>query len=333
MVRPVSGISRVTPPATTNTWSASDERQAAGEQLAERVADGDARRGGRAARAARRARAARSAGQPELLAEAARMKSVCGERHEVGPALPEAGAEQAAAAHAEQRLDQLVARCHVSRGSNGCSQMSTRACDVAEQRATRATAPAANSTQADEQPAGPLGGDVEHHHEEAEEQQRGAEVALEDQDAEADQPGDEDRAEVAAAGQVRPRNRRPASASDVALAAPGSRRRRRPAAILANSPGWNEKPAEADPDPGAVDARGRSRQERQQQQRRGRRSSRCTCSGCSTRWSRTPTRTATSSATPSAVHMSCRVRERTSAPLRARCGEVQPVDHRPGRGR
>ena len=55
---------------------------------------------------------------------------------------------------------------------------------------------------ADDQPAGPLGGDVEHHQEQAEEQQAGAEVALEDQDAEADQPHHQDRAEVAAPRQV-----------------------------------------------------------------------------------------------------------------------------------
>ena len=48
----------------------------------------------------------------------------------------------------------------------------------------------------------PPGGDVEHRDEQAEEQQRGAEVLLEDQDADADQPGHQDRAEVAAARHV-----------------------------------------------------------------------------------------------------------------------------------
>ena len=52
------------------------------------------------------------------------------------------------------------------------------------------------------QPAGALGGDVEHRDEDAEEQQRGAEVALEDEHGEAGQPGHEDRPQVAAAGQV-----------------------------------------------------------------------------------------------------------------------------------
>ena len=43
MVSPVSGISRVTPPTTTKTCSATAERQAGGEQLAERVAARPAR--------------------------------------------------------------------------------------------------------------------------------------------------------------------------------------------------------------------------------------------------------------------------------------------------
>ncbi len=56
--------------------------------------------------------------------------------------------------------------------------------------------------QAEQDPAGPLGGDVEHHHEQAEEQEGRAQVVLEDQDQQAEQPDHDDRAEVAAARQV-----------------------------------------------------------------------------------------------------------------------------------
>ena len=55
---------------------------------------------------------------------------------------------------------------------------------------------------AEDHPAGPLGGDVEHHHEDAEEDQRGAEVALEDQHQQADHPDRQHRAGVAPARQA-----------------------------------------------------------------------------------------------------------------------------------
>ena len=56
--------------------------------------------------------------------------------------------------------------------------------------------------QADQHPRQPLGRDVEHHDEDAEEEQRRAEVALADEDGEAGEPGEHDRAEVAATGEL-----------------------------------------------------------------------------------------------------------------------------------
>ena len=70
---------------------------------------------------------------------------------------------------------------------------------------------------ADDQPAGTLGGDVEHDQEEAEEQQARAEVVLEDQDAEADQPHGQDRAEVAPARQVDEEHPAPGQGQRVAV--------------------------------------------------------------------------------------------------------------------
>ena len=45
-------------------------------------------------------------------------------------------------------------------------------------------------------PAAPLRRDVQHRHEQAEEQQRGPEVPLQDEDETGEPPGEEDRAEI-----------------------------------------------------------------------------------------------------------------------------------------
>ena len=57
-------------------------------------------------------------------------------------------------------------------------------------------------SKADDQPRHAVRGDVQHRDEEAEEQQRGTQVALQDEDRDADQPHDHDRAEVAGARQA-----------------------------------------------------------------------------------------------------------------------------------
>ena len=68
-------------------------------------------------------------------------------------------------------------RCLAVVGRTGRSQMSTRVWTWREELVGRRSAPPTNSSAADHQPAGPLGGDVEHDQEEAEEQQARAEVA------------------------------------------------------------------------------------------------------------------------------------------------------------
>ena len=92
--------------------------------------------------------------------------------------------------------------------ANGSSQISARSVEVGERPAdgaaehVRQVGAAEEEEQTDEQPADPFGGDVERHHEHAEVEQRGAQVLLEDQDQEADQPDHEHRAEVAPAREV-----------------------------------------------------------------------------------------------------------------------------------
>ena len=66
-------------------------------------------------------------------------------------------------------------------------------------------------------PASPLGSDVEHHHEQSEEQQRGPEIALPDQDGEADQPDDQDRPEVSGPRQVNAEHPIPSEREHLAL--------------------------------------------------------------------------------------------------------------------
>ncbi len=73
--------------------------------------------------------------------------------------------------------------------------------DVREQLAGHER-PEHEQQEPDDQPGRALGGDVHHHHEQAEEQRGGADVALEDQDHQADAPGDQHRAQVAGPGQV-----------------------------------------------------------------------------------------------------------------------------------
>ena len=109
VVRPVSGMTRVTPPMTTNTWKPDREGQADGEQLAEPVAH--AERGADAAldrRPHRGPARARDPEEAELLAEAGEDEVAVGEGDEPGPALPEPGAGEAARGHAPEALGQLV---------------------------------------------------------------------------------------------------------------------------------------------------------------------------------------------------------------------------------
>jgi hypothetical protein len=98
---------------------------------------------------------------------------------------------------------------------NGCSQMVNA--DVAEELA-RHERTESEQDEADEQPGRALGGNVEHGHEQAEEQGGGAHVGLEDQDDEAGPPRDEHRAEVAGPGQVDAQHPPPGQGQHVPLA-------------------------------------------------------------------------------------------------------------------
>ena len=118
---------------------------------------------------------------------------------------------------------------------------------------------------ADDQPSGPLGGDVEHHQEQAEEQEAGAEVALEDQDAEADQPHHQDRAEVAAARQVDAAHPTAGERQRVAMQHEVARERDHQQ-HLGDLAGLEAERPDADPDPGAVDGVADPGHERQQEQ-------------------------------------------------------------------
>ena len=204
-------------------------------------------------------------GQAELLADGGDDEVGVGVGDAVRAAVAEAAADEATPAHAEHRLDGLEAQVaalvvvverlepdvHADR-------------DVAEELVGQ-EGPGEEEPTADDQPARPLGGDVQHDQEQAEEQQAGAEVALEDQDAEADQPHRQDRAEVAAAGQVDEEDAATGQRERVAVQhqVAGERDDEEDLRDLAR---LEAERAEVDPDPGTVDGAADDREHRQQQQ-------------------------------------------------------------------
>ncbi len=162
MVRPVSGISLVTPPTTMNSWMRQRRGQPGGQQLAEAVAHRD-----------RRAQPAddqdrvehENACQPdqsELLAD--RGDDEVGGRggHGAGLAVAQAGAEDAAGGEAEQRLHHLVA------GAVGVGERVEPVLhphpDVAEKLVGH-NASRGEQGQPDDHPAQPLGRHVDQHQE------------------------------------------------------------------------------------------------------------------------------------------------------------------------
>ena len=98
----------------------------------------------------------------------------------------------------------------------------------------------------------PFGGDVERHHEHAEVEQRGAQVLLEDQDQEAEQPDHEHRAEVAPAREVDAEEPPAGQRQHLALAhqVVGEEDEQRQ---LGELTGLDREAAEQDPQLGAVD--------------------------------------------------------------------------------
>ena len=114
---------------------------------------------------------------------------------------------------------------------------------------------------ADEQPGRALGGDVEHDHEQAEEQRRGTDVGLEDQDEQARPPRDEHGPEVPRPGQVDAQDPAPGQRQHVPLGdqVAGEENSESELGELAR---LDREPADADPHLGAVDLAHRVGQDR-----------------------------------------------------------------------
>ena len=195
---------------------------------------------------------------------AATMKSVLRVGHDLRPALAEPLAEQPAGAHPEQPLHELVAvAVDVARRERVQPDVDPLL-HVAEHRPGEERA-GGEQHDADEQPGQPLGRDVEHRDEDAEEQQRRAEVAFEDEDTEARDPGDDHRAEVAAARQVDAGNPPARQGEHVALDHQVAREEDQQQ-DLRQLARLEREAGEPDPDPGAVDGAADERQQRQQEQ-------------------------------------------------------------------
>ena len=241
--------------------------------------------------------------RPSSSPKAARMKSELATARGRG-ALAETRCRGCRRRQAVQRLRELVA-AQLAASANGCSQTSTRSWTCAEQRGSDDRA-GEEHQQAEDEPAAPLGGDVEHRDEEAEEQQRRAEVALEDEDAEADTPRrrGSDPGRGRAAGTC-PVTRRLARASDVALhhEIAGEEDDEHDLRELAGLEGRSRRSGSRCRAPLIV--RADAGQRAAAAAAPGRRPSRCRCSAAAIRWSRTsrPAR-ATNSTTPSAVQIS-----------------------------
>ena len=273
-----------------------------GQQLAEAVPHRD--RGAQAADDHDRVQHqhAGQADQPELLAD--RGDDEVGRRrgHRAGLTVAQTGAEDPAGGEAEQRLHHLVA------GAVGIGERVQPGLhadlDVAE-KVIRRNASRGEQRQADDHPAEPFGRHVDQHQERRVEQQRGAEVLLEDHHADRDDPRRQQRRQVAGAGQVHAEDVLTGAGEHAAL---GHQHRGEEdqQQDLGELGGLNREAGQLNPDLRAVLLRDRPRQhggDRQQYQaRRARRRSR-SGPGSDGRAGRSPpTRTPT---TPTRVHSIC----------------------------
>ena len=231
------------------------EGQADGQQLAEAVAQ-----------VRRRAQAALNEDeveheqrqhphQPQLLAEGGDDEVGVREGHEVGVPLAPPGSQQPARGHAEQPRHQLLGTAvlgAVDGGVHGVQPAADALLHVAE---VGGREPGRRNEQgrADEQPAGPVGGHVQGDDEQSEQEQRAAQVALEDQDDDAHAPHDQQGAQVPGPGQVDAHD--PAARQREVIAVGheegGEEDRQEHLGHLRRLEGHG---AQADPDPGAVDA-------------------------------------------------------------------------------
>jgi hypothetical protein len=136
--------------------------------------------------------------------------------------------------------------------------------DVADERVGRQRA-GAEEQPADDEPAGTLGGDVEHHQEEAEEEERGAQVVLQHQDHHRDAEHRQDRAEVAAARQVDEHDPAAGQREGVTVQDQVARERDHQQ-HLGDLAGLEAEARDVDPDPRTVDLSPDDRQEGKDQQ-------------------------------------------------------------------
>lgn len=190
-----------------------------------------------------------------------------GEADQDGVAEAEAGAEQPAGGEREEGLGELVGALARLDGREGVQPVLDAAVDVRFEPADGHRAHA-REQQPHRDPSGAARGDVQHDHEQAEEQQRGAQIAFQDQDADAQQPDGDDRAEDAPGGQL--------EALEPPDLAPGVRQRVAVRREIAGEEQCEQhlrelarlegEPRDPHPDPGPVDRREQDRQ-RQQGQR------------------------------------------------------------------
>ena len=177
---------------------------------------------------------------------------------------PQPSSEDAAVGQAEQAVDDLPVAVGI--GERGEPRVEAHAHVPEGQVAEPRTAGEQHA--ADQQPAGTLGGDVEHDHEQPEEQQGRPEVALEHEDRDAHQPAGQDGSEVAPAGEVDAGEASTGQGEGVALdhQVAGEEDRE---ADLGRLTGLEAERSEVDPDARAVDGAADDRQQREDQQRDG----------------------------------------------------------------
>ena len=135
-----------------------------------------------------------AAEQPELLTDRREDEVRRGERDQVRAALAEAGARRCRRWPARTATGRAGSAppARSAAGSRACSQMSTRACDVREREVADRGADG-EQHEPRRQVRAPGRGHVEHHDEDREEQQRGAQVRLQEQDGQGHAPRHEQR--------------------------------------------------------------------------------------------------------------------------------------------
>jgi hypothetical protein len=190
------------------------ERQPQGEQLAEAVTHPQGRAQTALDEQAVEQQDREQPGQPELLGQRGDDEVALGEGDQPRPSLAQTGAEQPARGHPHEALGQLVGLGE-GVGRERVQPEHHAPLQVREEQVCRVGA-GREQHEADGDPGDPLGGDVEHRDEEAEEEQRRAQVFLKDEDGDAHQPGDHDRAEVTPAREGEAKDLAPGQGEDVA---------------------------------------------------------------------------------------------------------------------